>query len=405
MMDDNRTETALKARSFGRRKVAPRVCIVDTKKHIRVFLSEAMEELGFIPCECPHADDLNNRLDVHLSDLVIVGLSSGGVDGGEIMNLLAAREFSGKVLVLGPSFSVAVTAVQEHGESLGLDMLPLLATPFGSETLRDSVAMLLPSEASPPPPPVDVAEAISAGWLELWYQPKIDTRTFSISGIEALVRMRHPNWGIVTPAYFVPDKSDPRFRALSEFVIDRAIHDWHYFLSNHGPTNIAINLPLAFLQDSDSVRSLCRTLPTHPAFQGLTIEINGGDVAPNIEAATEIARQLKFANVGVSLDEIGADWPALMEIRDCPFVEIKVDGAFVTGCADNRLKQTVCRRILELADDYGARTVAVGVETVSDFVAVRDMGFDLAQGYLFSKPIEASKLVRSVFKQPLKLPN
>jgi EAL domain-containing protein (putative c-di-GMP-specific phosphodiesterase class I) len=404
MMDDNRTETALKARTFGRRKVAPRVCIVDTKKHIRVFLSEAMEELGFITCECPHAGDLNTLLDVHLSDLVVVGLSSGGVDGGEIMNLLAAREFGGKVLVLGPDFSIAVQAVQERGEFLGLDMLPLLATPFGSETLRNSVAMLLPSETSPPPP-VDVAEAISAGWLELWYQPKIDTRTFSISGIEALVRMRHPHWGIVTPAYFVPDKTDPRFRALSGFVIDKAIHDWHYFLSNHGPTSIAINLPLAFLQDPDSMRSLHGKLPTHPAFAGLTIEINGSDVVPDVEAATEIARRLRLANVGISLDEIGADWPALMEIRDCPFVEIKVDGAFVTGCADNRLKQTVCRRILELADDYGARTVALGVETVGDFVAVRDMGFDLAQGYLFSKPVEASKLVRSVFKQPLKLPN
>jgi EAL domain-containing protein (putative c-di-GMP-specific phosphodiesterase class I) len=75
--------------------------------------------------------------------------------------------------------------------------------------------------------PVDVVEAMSAGWLELWYQPKVDTHTVAVSGAEALIRMRHPTWGIVTPAYFIPDDGDPQFRALSEFVIDQAIHDWH----------------------------------------------------------------------------------------------------------------------------------------------------------------------------------
>jgi EAL domain-containing protein (putative c-di-GMP-specific phosphodiesterase class I) len=74
-----------------------------------------------------------------------------------------------------------------------------------------------------------------------------------------------------------------------------------------------------------------------------------------------------------------------------PFVEIKVDRKFVTGCADDRLKQTVCRQILDLADGYGARTVAEGVETKADFIAVREMGFDQVQGFLFAKPMTAAR--------------
>jgi EAL domain-containing protein (putative c-di-GMP-specific phosphodiesterase class I) len=79
-----------------------------------------------------------------------------------------------------------------------------------------------------------------------------------------------------------------------------------------------------------------------------------------------------------------------------PFVEIKVDRKFVTGCADDRLKRTVCRQILDLADGYGARTLAEGVETKADFIAVREMGFDLVQGFLFAKPMTAKKFARTM---------
>jgi EAL domain-containing protein (putative c-di-GMP-specific phosphodiesterase class I) len=79
-----------------------------------------------------------------------------------------------------------------------------------------------------------------------------------------------------------------------------------------------------------------------------------------------------------------------------PFVEIKVDRKFVTGCADDRLKQTVCHQILDLAGGYGATTVAEGVEAKADFIAVREMGFDLVQGFLFAKPMTAKRFARTM---------
>jgi FOG: EAL domain len=81
-----------------------------------------------------------------------------------------------------------------------------------------------------------VAEALKAGWLELWYQQKINVRTLAPSGAEALVRMRHPAWGVVPPAYFIQDDKDPHFRNLSEFVIGRAVEDWRYLLEQQGPS-------------------------------------------------------------------------------------------------------------------------------------------------------------------------
>lgn len=116
--------------------------------------------------------------------------------------------------------------------------------------------------------------------------------------------------------------------------------------------------------------------------------------------AKAVARQLRFHNISISIDDLGAEWPSLMGLQDFPFVEFKVDRKFVTGCADAPLKKTVCRRILELADGYGVRTVAEGVETTADFLAAREIGFDLVQGFLFGKPISVKKFAHTVLGQP-----
>jgi EAL domain-containing protein (putative c-di-GMP-specific phosphodiesterase class I) len=279
-------------------------------------------------------------------------------------------------------------------------MLPSLATPFDSVGLRNSVAKLLPAEA-PPNPVIDAAEALSEGWLELWYQPKYDTHTLQMSGTEALIRVRHPTWGVVPPAYFLPDKEDPYLRVLSDFVIGRAIEDWRNFVPQHGGIEISINLPIVFFQNAQSIASLCRQMPNHPAFNGLIVEIDAVDVIDNLDLVKTVARQLRFNNVAISIDDIGSEWPALVGLHDFPFVEIKVDRPFVAGCAEDRLKQTVCRQILDVADGFGARTVAEGVETRADFVAVREMGFDLVQGFLFAKPMPAQKFALSMQHHPV----
>ena len=356
-----------------------------------------MEEIGFITCECTQVAELDAALDAQLSDLVVVGLSSGGVEAAAILKALAARAYSGEVLLLGPRSSSVVAAVHELGEELNLAMLPTLATRFGTEGLRDSVATLLPTDA-PSNPPVDVLEALDAGWVELWYQPKFNTRTLQLSGAEALIRLRHPTWGIVSPAYFLPDAGDSHFRAISDFVIGQAISDWHDFITERRGVEISINLPISFLQDPELVAGLCRKMPDHSAFEGLIVEIDAADVFHNLDLARAVARQVRFSNIAISIDDLSSDWPTLVGLHDFPFVEIKVDQQFIVGCADDRLKQTNCRQILELADGFGARTVAEGVETRADYLTVREMGFDVVQGFRFAKPMTAKKFIRTTLR-------
>jgi EAL domain-containing protein (putative c-di-GMP-specific phosphodiesterase class I) len=379
---------------FGHRKLTPRACVIDSKKHLRLFLSDALEDLGFVTSECGQAGDLAAVLDTQQPDLLVLSVCANGIEVGEILEAVVRRNFAGKVLVIGQPESIMVKAVRQISEEYGIALLPPLQTPFSAGSLRASVATLLPAEPAPSPA-VDVAEALKAGWLELWYQQKINARTLVASGAEALVRMRHPAWGVVPPAYFIPDAKDPHFRALSDFVVGRAIEDWHYLLESQGPVDLSINLPLSFFGDAQAVRDLCRAIPAHPAFGGLLIEINSSEVIDNPDLAIDVAKQLRLHNIAFTIDNVGAEWPSLMELRSFPFVELKVDHQFIIGCADDRLKQTICRRIVELAREHGARAIAQGVETRADFLTAHDIGFDLIQGYLFGKPLGVKKFARS----------
>lgn len=380
--------------TFGRRKVAPRVCVADAKRHIRTFLGDALEEIGFITSECASPADMPAALDA-LPDLVVLGFSAGGGSVADMLRILAAHRYGGKVILIGGQGVSANKAAQELGAELGLEMLPGLGAPYRAEDLYKYVSPLLPNDP-PPRPPVDVEEALDQDWLELWYQPKIDVRTLTLFGAEALVRMRHPTWGIVPPAYFVPGPDDPHFRALSEFVIARAMEDWAYFVAEYSPVQLSINLPVAFLRDPTLVGRMQALLPRHPAFKGLLVEITGNEVLRNCAQAREIARELGLHDIGIAIDDLGADWGWLTTLDDIPFTEFKVERRFIHGCSDDPLKRVVCQTIVDLAQRFGVRTVAEGVETRADFVTVRDTGFDLVQGFLFAKPMERRKFARTM---------
>src|SRR5262245_22936164 len=378
----------------ARQETVPRVCIADARRSIRTFIAEALEELGFATLECARATDLEELLASGRTDLVVIG-SSAGIEACEMVELLAARQFEGKVLVMGPRVSPMVSAIRGLGEKLGLAMLPLLPTPFGDGDLRACVAATLPGEAPPIAPLVTTATLRSAR-DQLWYLPKIDARRLVLSGAAAVVSPRHDapesaQGGRLEPA---DGNCDPVAAAMP--VIARAIEDWRYFAARHGHVEIAIKLPIAFFRHPDAADTLCRQMPDHPDFEGLIVEISAAEVIRNLDLARNVARRLRHRNIAISIAELGMEWPAFLALHDLPFVELKIDPRFVAGCADDRLQRAACRRVLDLADAIGARTVADGVAREADFLAVRDMGFHQAQGPLFARPMGAEEFARRV---------
>jgi CheY-like chemotaxis protein len=199
---------ATEAATLGWRQAMPSACVADARQTTRTFLTDTLEGFGFATRECARLAALGAALDARAPDLVVIGSSAGGIEACEMMEMLAAKDYDGKVLVLGPRTSPMVAAVRALGKTLGLAMLPLLATPFSAGTLRDAVASLLHAKAAPTPA-AGRAEALGTRAPELWYQPKLDARTLALSGAAARVAAGDPSERI-------EHDGDPRSTALSK---------------------------------------------------------------------------------------------------------------------------------------------------------------------------------------------
>jgi len=381
------TKTAAAAAMLRRRTAMPVACVAEARAPTRTFLIETLEGFGFAACECAQLAALGTALDARPPDLVVIGSPAGGIEACEMMEMLAAKDYEGKVLVLGPRASPMVAAVCALGGKLGRAMLPSLPMPFSAENLRDSVASLLHAKTAPPV--IQRTEVFNAHRPELRYQAKKDARTLALSG--AAARVAASDW-----SEGIEDQSDPGSAVRSARVLAGLIEDWRDFLAPHGAIEIAIELPIAFFRDPESIGGLCRQLPDHPSFAGLIIEINAAEAVRELGLVRALAKQLRFRNIAISIKDVGDEWLPLSKLHDFPFVELKLDRRLVAGCAHDRAKLTTCRHIIDFADGMGARTVAEGVEDRGDFIAVRELGVHLVQGDLFAAPATAERFARTV---------
>ncbi|MEJ2626176.1 MAG: EAL domain-containing protein [Pseudolabrys sp.] len=382
---------------FGRRLIPPRACVVDNKPHVRSFLAEALDDLGFIAHACA-VPDLLEALEVTAPDLIVLGPLGAASELSALLRRLAG--FRGKVMLFGDRSSPALVDAHELGERLGLTMLPALRTPFRDVDLGRNLAGYLPVAPSPAIG-VDVDEALNNGWLELRYQPKIDTRSLTLQGAEALVRVHHPTWGLVEPAYFIPAANDPYYHALSQFVILHAMADWMQYAANGNAIDIAVRLPSPVLADPDFIAGIFAELPAGAADGDLLIAIDCADVMADAAPVRKASAQLAFHRIGIALDAIGPEGAVLVGRRDLPVVEMKVQRAFVSGCGQDRIRQAVCAHLVAAARENGARAVAGDVAGNADFMTLRALEFDLVQGPSFAKPMAADRFGRSLLSKRL----
>jgi EAL domain-containing protein (putative c-di-GMP-specific phosphodiesterase class I) len=380
---------------------SPCICIADCKPPVRKALRKIFEEFGWNACECEKPSRIRAAIRANDPQVIFVGVSNGEIEAVDMLESMAASQFKKKVVLFGPSED-SRRKIQRFGTKLGLEMLPFLETPIANESLLKRVAAPLMDRE--PNISVCVAEALNAGWVELWYQPIFDAQTLQVAGVEGLARVRHPTWGILSPASFLPEKGDPYFRVFSDFISTQVFEDWNNVLRDYDDLRISINLPTDYFQEPKSVALLKQGLLDNPGFPELIVEIDACDLIRDANEAKGIARQLKKCRISTSIDDITSEWRALTSISDFPFAELKVDRKLIAGCADDHLKRSACREIMDLAHKFKVRTVAEGIERGSDLLVACELGFDLVQGFLFGRPMSVGEFATNVSQSPPLVP-
>jgi EAL domain-containing protein (putative c-di-GMP-specific phosphodiesterase class I)/FixJ family two-component response regulator len=372
----------------------PPAFVLDDNRVVGEIACRMLVMCGFAPESFSEAGSCLQRLNAPAARhpaLLMLDLALGDSDAIEMIHQLQRIEFGGKVMLISGSDLATLDAVREVGTAYGLAMLPPVRKPFRFEELDASVRA--PPQVAryqphaPAAPKASLEEALQSGWLELWYQPKFNLKSFSVGSAEALVRLRHPRFGMLSPASFLPPASDPLYTPLSQFVVKRAMADWtRYFGDLRSAPLLAINVPLSVVVSPGFVIFMRNARPKRRRFPGLIIEATEGDVIENPDLAREVAIQLKLYNMRISIDDFGSAYSTFARIRDLPIVEVKIDGSFVKGCASDPSKRALCKSVIELAHRFQASACAEGVESQDDLHTLSELGCDTVQGFLLAKP-------------------
>jgi diguanylate cyclase (GGDEF)-like protein len=237
----------------------------------------------------------------------------------------------------------------------------------------------------------DLRRAIANGEFELNYQPFFDLASDTISGFEALVRWHRPGYGLVSPAEFIPVAEETGLIvAIGEWVVRTACEEatkWPEGL------RIAVNLSplqfknrglLAMIADALSASGL--------ANERLEVEITETALLQSDAATLKVVHELRQSGVKIAMDDFGTGYSSLAYLKNFPFDRIKIDRSFVRDLANDSRSVSILRAITALARNLGVMTIAEGVETEEQLAIIRAEGCSDVQGYLFSRPVPASRI-------------
>ncbi|MEQ1912790.1 MAG: EAL domain-containing protein, partial [Vicinamibacterales bacterium] len=230
--------------------------------------------------------------------------------------------------------------------------------------------------------------------FELFFQPKIHLKTNAIVGVEALIRWRHPERGLIAPAQFVSIAEDcGRIKPIGFWVVHEACRQARLWqIAGIPPIPIAVNISAIEFRHEGFLRHLADVLrETGIDPRQLEIELTESALMAHVEHATSVMHSLKALGVRLAIDDFGTGWSSLSYLRHFPIDALKIDQSFVHEVAPGSDAASIVRAVIAMAKSLKHRVIAEGVETAAQLAFLREEGCDEAQGYYLSRPVGADE--------------
>ncbi len=235
----------------------------------------------------------------------------------------------------------------------------------------------------------DLAGALDAGQLYLVYQPMLELDSERVVGVEALLRWRHPENGLIRPDVFIPiAEENGSIVALGHWVLEQACTQaavWH--LKGH-PLNVSVNVSAHQLQRPEFVEEVRAVLhESMLAPTSLTLEITETVLMRRPDVTAGLLAELKALGVRIAVDDFGTGYSSLAYLRQFPVDSLKIDRTFITGLMRSSEARALTRTLIQLGKALGLQTLAEGVEDRDQLNELQREGCELVQGFLFARPL------------------
>ena len=270
---------------------------------------------------------------------------------------------------------------------------------FYQEAMQSSLVSRLGLEA-------ELAEAIERQEFVLHYQPVVDLETSVLTGVEALIRWRHPEHGLLPPGEFISLAEDTGLIVpLGAWVLAESARQVRRFAEEIGqPISVGVNLSAQQLQGDivGTVRRCLSQAGMDPA--QLVVEITETCMMSQEAAVVAKLAELRHQGVRVAVDDFGTGYSSLAYLKRLPIDILKIDRSFVRNITGGPEESALAHAIIKLAGLFGLSTVGEGIETADQAALLRGLGCDRGQGFFFSRPVEAQQLAADVRSGRLRMP-
>jgi EAL domain-containing protein (putative c-di-GMP-specific phosphodiesterase class I) len=236
----------------------------------------------------------------------------------------------------------------------------------------------------------DMAHAIGNNEFEVFYQPKLSLRTSQLSGVEALIRWRHPQHGLIPPGEFIPVAEETRMiTVIGRWVLERACRD----AARWGNVQVAVNLSPAQFTDDNLLATVAAALERSGLTPSLLeLEITEGVLLANDERSNAMMNKLVEMGVNLAMDDFGTGYSSMSYLTRFRFTKIKIDRSFIQAL--DRGAEAIVLAIVGMTKSLGIKSCAEGIETEEQMQALQRIGVDEIQGYWYGRPMPRAELVR-----------
>jgi EAL domain-containing protein (putative c-di-GMP-specific phosphodiesterase class I)/FixJ family two-component response regulator len=379
-----------------------RILVIDDDPEIGELVAAVAEGLGW---ECVVTTTPSDFLEKLLlePEFIFIDLIIPEVDGIELLRWLSQRNARGRVVLMSGVGKRVIESADKLARTLHLSVAGHLQKPFEIEELeamlsaprQEKIHKASRQDTNWIPSETELRRAIEESELVLHYQPQIDIASRQFIGIEALVRWQHPDRGLVFPdAYISHMESFGLITAMTREVIRVAVSDWNSLRLVTGKEPLlSVNASVLSLRDldfPDMVLSVLNSMNLPP--EKLVVEITETGLINDLASTLDVLIRLRMRQINLSIDDFGTGYSTMQQLRHIPATEVKIDRSFVQNSRVSQSDRVMVEKTIEIGHELGMRVTAEGVETEEELKFLTSCNCDVAQGYLFSRPLDLAKL-------------
>ena len=342
----------------------------------------------------------NEFLEVYRDDveIIVLDLMMSSIDGIELIRKLADDGCTATLIIVGDTDRRILSAAERLARARRLKVAGILAKPvneFGLRRLLDRASSHTKSHSGDMElqlAQTELLQCMEDGSVELVFQPKIDVRTLEFVSVETLVRLNHPQHGLLEPGAFLAlAEESGLISRLTREVILKALDQLAAWSRDGMILQVAVNISPLMLTDLDLPESFSKLADRYGVEKGnIVLEITESWASEDQVTALDILTRLRMMGFQLSIDDFGTGYSTMAQLNELPYSEMKLDQSFIRNAARDAEARAIVESSIELGHKLGMKVVAEGIEKQEDWDLISDLRCDEGQGYFIARPMRGA---------------